>query len=94
MYELHNAVDTGVLVKVQRLIDQADVNALDAYSQTPLHVASKNGDTKIVQLLLAHKAEINQRDECGNTPLQFAKMFGCEEIIEILKAAGAIDCQF
>lgn len=89
MYELHEAVDTGVLVKVQRLIDQADVNALDAYSQTPLHIASKNGDTKIVHLLLAHKADSNKRDEVGNTPLQFAKMFGHEEIASLLKQAGA-----
>ena len=41
----------------------------DNYRATPLHRCASKGNTKLVQILLAHNANVNAQDSEGNTPL-------------------------
>jgi len=49
----------------------ADVNALDQYSQTPLHLAVEGNHSDMVHLLLQHKANPSSRSR-GLTPFAYA----------------------
>ena len=48
----------------------------DKFGQTPLHVATKNGDFEIVKILLDCYADLNIQDENGETPLAIARRNG------------------
>jgi ankyrin repeat protein len=58
---------------------------------TLLHVASQNGNKRVVKLALRRGANINLRNNGGNTPLHYAYAYGFEELGEYLKAKGADD---
>ncbi|XP_048031410.1 ankyrin repeat and SOCS box protein 10 isoform X1 [Megalobrama amblycephala] len=47
----------------------ADVQASDADKQTPLHMACKNANPDVVDLLLKHKALVNEMDYGGDAPM-------------------------
>src|SRR5580704_8414835 len=66
----------------------ADVNAKDAMTLTPLHVAAKRGHTDIAKLLLAHGANVNAATDTGVTPSQYASLFGHYELVELLQDAA------
>jgi ankyrin repeat protein len=86
---LHNVLhpgyarfDQGI---IQNLIENgANVNAVDNYGNTPLHIYSRSDDinTKIVEDLLNHGANINATNNEGKTPLHIyaAKEDGGEDI--------------
>jgi uncharacterized protein len=69
----------------------AKVNAPDKYGTTPLYKASVQGETEIVQILLAAGADPNQ--EIGGadegTPLCAAASWGRTEIVRLLLQHGA-----
>jgi ankyrin repeat protein len=57
---------------------------------TPLTVASENGRSEIVTLLLAHDADMNARGGAvGFTPLIAAAQHGKIDVVKILVGAGA-----
>lgn len=70
------------------LANRADLNAVDDYLQTPLHMAAGAGHKMLVELLLASHADINARDADGMTALESARARGQNEIVTILKAWG------
>ena len=55
--------------------------------KTPLIVASKRGDTEMVELLLSHKANPKKQDKQGNTAAAYAK--GEALRARLLEAEGA-----
>jgi len=67
---LHVAAHAGSLEMAQELLARgADVNAAEAWEETPLHVAARQGVVGICKLLLEHGAELNPVDSSERTPL-------------------------
>ena len=67
----------------------ADVNSLSKWG-APLHVAAKNGDVEMVNLLLDHGADPNlPGGENYQTPLFFAAYGGSKEVVSLLIDKGA-----
>ena len=87
---LHEAASEGRTEIVQLLLaHDADPNAINKASETPLHWAVRKGHTEIVKLLLDHKANPNAADEKQHTPLHEAAFRGQKESAELLLAAKA-----
>ena len=57
--------------------------------ETPLYVASRNGDVDLVRLLIDVEALINQADEDGETPLWMASQNGHLAIVRYLILHGS-----
>lgn len=86
---LHNALHPGYDMFDEGIIEylienRANVNAVDNYGNTPLHIYSRSDDinTSIVRDLLNHGANINATNNEGKTPLHIyaAKEDGGEDI--------------
>ena len=69
---------------------KANVNAIDKKNGvTAMWMASQNGHTEIVRLLLEYGADVNIKAKNGKTSLRIAKQKGNTQIIELLEKAGA-----
>ena len=89
MTNLLEASEQGDLCKVVALLaGGADVKAVDGYSNTPLHLASRRGHDKLVEVLLAYGADINAKNNLNFTPLHSA-CFNEHENAETLRASVA-----
>lgn len=97
LVERASAGDVG---GVKELLDQnVRVNA-DAYNQslyyksknylTPLHVASKNGHSEIVTMLIDAEADLDMPDMFGVTPVHLAAENGHTECLRLLLEGGAL----
>lgn len=68
--------------------DPIDFNRTDAKtSMSPLHVATKNSNERMISLLLQAGAQLNLRDENGFTPLGYAHTDACRRL---LRQAGGV----
>ena len=67
----------------------ADVNAKNQKGDTPLHLASANGNEEKALALIAAGADVNIRDSEGDTPLTLACGNGHEKIAAALINASA-----
>ena len=56
----------------------------DAYSQTPLSWAARNGHEAVVKLLLEKGADLESKDRYGQTPLLLAARNGQKAIVKLL----------
>ena len=94
---LHSAAYYGKLKIVQELLKyKADVNARNAFGDTPLHHASEGFSSfggglditlslsDIARLLLEHGADVNARGERDSTPLHLAAQYGRVEVVQVL----------
>jgi len=70
-------------------IPLTDVNQVNVFGESPIHIAAWKGSLEDIQWLLNNGADINQRGEFEMTPLHYAYMGGKRENIEILLKAGA-----
>jgi ankyrin repeat protein len=57
--------------------------------ETPLHLASRKGYEKIVQILVEMNAELDVRNKAGITPLGLACIHGNTKIVKYLLKNGA-----
>ncbi|XP_030385455.1 transient receptor potential cation channel subfamily A member 1 isoform X2 [Scaptodrosophila lebanonensis] len=84
---LHFAARYGRYNTVRQLLDSEKgsfiINESDGMGMTPLHIASQQGHTRVVQLLL-NRGALLHRDHTGRNPLQLAAMSGYTETIELL----------
>lgn len=70
MSRLHRAAWHGSLEKVKTLLQKkpTDVNSVDSFNRTPLHLAMAKGYYNIAWLLLNHNASLDYVDCDGYTP--------------------------
>ena len=71
----------------QLLAADADVNAKDAFAESPLDSAVKEDFYEMVELLVAKGAKVN--GDGGTTPLHKSASTGQKKIVELLLANGA-----
>ena len=70
------------------ILKGGDVNALDEYSITPLHMAASYGHKEVVELLILKGADVNVASRFGITPLTLAKIAKQKDITELLIKQG------
>ncbi|XP_076335183.1 transient receptor potential cation channel A1 [Tachypleus tridentatus] len=84
---LHFAARYGRYNTVRHLLESNRgtliINEMDGEGKTPLHIASENGHTRVVYLLLV-KGALLHRDHKGRTPMHYAAMNGHTQTIEQL----------
>jgi TonB family protein len=66
-----------------------EIQSTDSYRVTALHLAARNGQQDIAELLLAKGAEVNTKEENGWTPLHEAAFMGHTEMAALLISKGA-----
>ncbi|KAL7819932.1 ankyrin repeat-containing domain protein [Trichoderma gracile] len=87
MYALERGYDSSF---IELLLDRGgDVNATNDSSETPLSVASRQGDAEAVKLLLDHDSAIEAKTETGLTPLSQAVLWARHDVVNILLDHGA-----
>jgi ankyrin repeat protein len=68
----------------------ADVNIVDTWNITPLHIAASDQNREIVQLLIKKGHKVSpQESKLGLTPLDIAIIRNNKDIVQILKENGA-----
>ena len=88
--EMHDAVKSGDLPRVQQLVvSGSDVNSTGVNDETPLIVASLEGQGEIANYLLQRGAEIDARNAGGLSALHAAAYAGHGDIVALLLAKGA-----
>lgn len=89
--ELHAAIETGMMDKVMRFLDEAqmDPNTPSPTGNLPIHTASYNGRIAVVELLLARGVDVNRAGPRENSPLHFAASQGHEDTVKFLINSGA-----
>ena len=79
---LHFAAISGNLDKVKFLLKKrANINCVNKFRQTPLHLATKFQHVEVIKLLLVNGAKTNMLDEDFRTPFQYALV--SEEVLKI-----------
>ncbi|KAJ1525322.1 hypothetical protein ONE63_010144 [Megalurothrips usitatus] len=86
---LHFAARYGRFNTVRHLLDSEKgsfiINESDGEGLTPLHIASQQGHTRVVQLLL-NRGALLHRDHMGRNPLHLAAMSGYTQTMELLQS--------
>ncbi|XP_047331865.1 ankyrin-3-like [Impatiens glandulifera] len=96
---LHIACEYSSLPCVELLLERgANILVKNALGETPLHISSQSGDTKIVELLVNHatkhniiKRVLQSVNDDGSTPLHESTSGGDAhiDVVRVLLAAGA-----
>ncbi|KIK70886.1 hypothetical protein GYMLUDRAFT_32961 [Collybiopsis luxurians FD-317 M1] len=84
---LHGLAIAGDVQKLENLISlhpEINLNALDEFGYTPLHLACDRGNADMVRLLLAKGVDISIKDPDELTPLELAQTAGHEQIVQLL----------
>lgn len=66
--KLHKAAWQGNLEKVKLNLKKFDINIVDEYNRTPLHLAASQGHTNVVRFLLNNRAILDISDNDGMSP--------------------------
>ena len=93
---IHKAAHKGNLKKVKQIIDKdpAQINVQDWQGQTPLYYASSEGNTEVVEFLLAHNANIELGNDLNERPLAKAAKFEHYKTVKTLLMHGAkVNCK-
>ena len=85
MSELHKVCERRDWKKVTSLLNNENINTQNREGETPLHIASKDGDLDTVKVLASRKeCDLNIPDEQGNTPLHLACYIKALSIAKLL----------
>lgn len=69
--------------------EKSILNTVDEDNNTPLHVASEQGHTKVVRILLQHGSDATQKNRLFLTPVACAAISGHYDVIGLLLENGA-----
>jgi ankyrin repeat protein len=86
--ELCEALWKGDTRTIERLISRIDPNAEDRWRRTPLSMAARYGDERVVRQVLERGADVDGGRSLLN-PICHAAARGAQEIVELLRGAGA-----
>ena len=86
---IHIGARNGQKEVVKYLITKVNVNLKTTLGETPLWLASENGYTSIVEILLKHGANVNTTNNLHVSPLYVATERGNIETVKILLQSGA-----
>lgn len=87
---LFEAIEKIDIVSLNVLLaDGADVDTVDADGNTPLMLASKIGNPRIMEIILAHNPDVNAKNNRDETALMTASKYGLYDIAEQLINRGA-----
>jgi ankyrin repeat protein len=67
----------------------AAVDTVDAYGNTPLMIASKIGNIRLIDIILAHNPNLDTKNKMGETALMIAAKAGQKYVVKKLIDAGA-----
>ncbi|KFB45105.1 AGAP012006-PA-like protein [Anopheles sinensis] len=88
--ETRAATETQMLHDLQDIALQGgDLEIPDPQGATPLHIASANGYTRVVEFLLEHHTATDAVDNDLWTPVHAAACWGHLEVLEMLAQSGA-----
>ncbi|CAG9763861.1 unnamed protein product [Ceutorhynchus assimilis] len=76
------------LEKLLQLLGVKDLDAVDRYGDTQLHLAARNGKREIVESLLLHGAKKDVKNITGETALHYAAQKGDCAIVHLLLENG------
>ena len=84
-----SALHTAALGKHSHMVDwllinEANIQATDAWNRTPLHIAARRNNEDILRCLLLHHADTSAKDKSGMTPIQGAQERGFSKNVKIL----------
>ncbi|MDZ7772702.1 MAG: ankyrin repeat domain-containing protein [Balneolaceae bacterium] len=71
------------------LAEGAPVDTVDEKGNSPLMLAAKIGNPRILKIVLANEPEINHTNEAGRTALMIASEHGLVSVVESLLRHGA-----
>ena len=88
---LHFSMYKGMEILIRVLAHaHADLDVVGLLGHTPLTIASENGLTETVKMLINNGAKAyNKCDDSGFAPLHYACQLGDPEMVEVLIKAGA-----
>lgn len=85
------AVRTGNLNKLNRLIRMSvEVNFMQD-GTSPAHIIAEQGNNEMMQALLDYGVNLNVINKDGLTPMEIALAFGFNRTVEILKLSNEVD---
>lgn len=71
------------------LAEGAAVDTVDQAGNSPLMLATKVGNPRMIDIILAHNPDVNHRNNSGDTALMIASASGILSIVKDLKEHGA-----
>jgi ankyrin repeat protein len=86
---LFEALDEGNYELVDVCAQIAPLDALEKRGNTALHIAVKNGDRRMIELLLRHGAPLHALNIDGFSPLTMAEKQGNDELVSFMN----LQCQ-
>lgn len=89
MTKLHHAASKGNIDKLTKHMKKTEINVVDSFGRTALHLTAGGGHTRAVGLLLSSGANAGIQDKKGMTALSRAVETGHLEIVQQLLEAGA-----
>lgn len=85
------AVKTGNLSKLRRLLKmEVEINFLQD-GTSPAHIVAEQGNNEMMQALLDYGVDLNVVNKDGLTPMEIAMSFGFNHTVEILKLSNEVD---
>ncbi len=87
-HKMHPEVLRALLQSLAK-VERANLQSNNAAKETPLHLASKSGCAKCVEVLIEAGADLKTVDAGGLSALDVATRLGRNEVIAVLTGAGA-----